>query len=75
MDMESAKALAVVYGNYRAACAVFDMVDGKAAREAAAHVVASAKALFVCQSAFKCEAADTEQVNLALEQARAFYCA
>lgn len=75
MDMDAVKALVVVYGNYRAATVVFDMSDGEAAREAAANVVASAKALLACQAAFKCEAADPAQVNHALEQARAFYAA
>lgn len=73
MDIESVKALAIVYGNYRASVAVFDMCDGDAAREAAAQVVASAKALLACQAAFKCDAADVDQVTCALETARAFY--
>ena len=75
MDIEAVKALAIVYGNYRAATVVFDMSDGAAAREAAAQVVASAKALLACQAAFKCEVAGTDQVDYALEQARSFYCA
>ena len=75
MDIEAVKALAIVYGNYRAATTAFDMLDDEAAREAAAQVVASAKALLACQAAFKCEVANTEQVNQALEQAREFYCA
>lgn len=73
MDIEAVKALAIVYGNYRAAIVVFDMSDGEAARDAAAQVVASAKALLACQAAFKCDVADTEQIDYALECARSFY--
>lgn len=75
MDIEAAKALAVVYGNYRSAITSFDMCADKDVRRVAAEVVACAKALLACQEAFKCEVADVAQVNSALEEARAAYIA
>lgn len=70
MDIKFVKALCLAYGNYRAAIAVVDEDDSE---DKLPLVVATGKALLALQDALGVEVADSEQVEIAIDEARNAY--